>query len=136
MFSEYAIKLLSRNILKTIIKSSDLESRELQMIGSFFAGVADNYAGVGLIHTLAYPLQEIYNISHSISVSLFLDFLLKTHYQEFIDEKTLTESVETVEIAMKYINWRDYLSETTLDVDLLTNYVIEKERLLVNHPRF
>ncbi len=138
-FSSYSINLISSNLLQSITNPNKINNREKLMIGTFYAGIADKHAGVGLIHALSYPLQDLYEIPHSIAVSLFLKFVLEEYYGDFvdhIDEDILIRCIEVINRCMNFTGYRNYLIKlrNRLNLDRMVASCLKRERLLINNP--
>lgn len=81
-----------------IIRSGDEGIPQLMkqfLTASCLAGMAVNNGGAGPVHALAYPLGEVYRMSHGESIYQFLVPVLK-HYESKNDGEHLRELRELV----------------------------------------
>lgn len=91
-----------------IIQNGDVVRLQLMkqfLTASCLGGMAVNNGGAGPVHALAYPLGEVYHMSHGESIYQFLVPVLK-HYEAQDDGKYLRELKELI---------RKYLREAGLD---------------------
>ena len=72
-----ALALLSANLRKVYTDGSDLEARLDMLFGSMLAGMAFANSPVAAVHALAYPIGEIFDVGHGLSVALVLPYVLE-----------------------------------------------------------
>ncbi|WP_421810749.1 iron-containing alcohol dehydrogenase [Flagellimonas sp.] len=72
-----AMKLIINSLPKAYAKPDNIDAREDMAMGSLLAGLAFGNAGVGAVHALAYPLGGRYHLSHGISNSLLLPYVME-----------------------------------------------------------
>ncbi len=151
-----AMKLIINSLPKAYAQPSNIDAREDMAMGSLLAGMAFGNAGVGAVHALAYPLGGRFHISHGISNSLLLPYVMEWNkiacverfrdIAEAFDEplahktneqaadlviKRLYKICKDVEIPKKISSFNipeSILSELAADA-------IKIERLLRNNPR-
>jgi alcohol dehydrogenase class IV len=151
-----AMKLIINSLPKAYAQPSNMDAREDMAMGSLLAGMAFGNAGVGAVHALAYPLGGRFHISHGVSNSLLLPYVMEWNkmacverfrdiaeaFDEPIAQKTdeqaadlvikrLHKICKDVEIPKKISSFNipeSILSELAADA-------IKIERLLRNNPR-
>ncbi|WP_339702766.1 iron-containing alcohol dehydrogenase [uncultured Marixanthomonas sp.] len=72
-----AMKLIINSLPKAYAQPSNIDAREDMAMGSLLAGMAFGNAGVGAVHALAYPLGGRFHISHGVSNSLLLPYVME-----------------------------------------------------------
>ncbi|NKM09433.1 iron-containing alcohol dehydrogenase, partial [Rhizobium leguminosarum] len=72
-----ALALLSANLRKVYTDGSDLEARSEMLLGSMLAGMAFANSPVAAVHALAYPIGEIFDVGHGLSIALVLPYVLE-----------------------------------------------------------
>lgn len=77
LYALEAIRLIARSLRKAVWSGSNLEARTAMAYGSTFAGISLANAGVGAVHALAYPVGGQFGISHGVSNSLLLPYVLE-----------------------------------------------------------
>ena len=77
MLAIEALKLLSSSIEKAVTDGSNVEARGNMLIGSMLAGKAFANSPVAAVHALAYPIGGTFHISHGLSNSLVLPYVLR-----------------------------------------------------------
>ena len=151
-----AMKLIINSLPKAYAQPSNMDAREDMAMGSLLAGMAFGNAGVGAVHALAYPLGGRFHISHGVSNSLLLPYVMEWNkmacverfrdiaeaFDEALEQKTdeqaadlvikrLHKICKDVEIPMKIRSFdipESILAELAADA-------IKIERLLRNNPR-
>ncbi|NKL90491.1 iron-containing alcohol dehydrogenase [Rhizobium leguminosarum] len=76
-FALKALALLSANLRKVYTDGSDLEARSEMLLGSMLAGMAFANSPVAAVHALAYPIGEIFDVGHGLSIALVLPYVLE-----------------------------------------------------------
>ena len=77
MLSIEALKLLGGSIEKAVFEGSNVEARGNMLIGAMLAGKAFANSPVAAVHALAYPIGGTFHISHGLSNSLVLPYVLR-----------------------------------------------------------
>ena len=77
MLAIEALKLLGGSIEKAVMDGSNVEARGNMLIGAMLAGKAFANSPVAAVHALAYPIGGIFHISHGLSNSLVLPYVLR-----------------------------------------------------------
>ena len=95
LFSEKAIRLLSKYILSECKLELNDELRNILYTASIYAGLAINNAGTDFPHTVGYYLTENYGVSHGNACAVFMPVLLERA------EKYCPEKLEAVLDFMK-----------------------------------
>ncbi|EDM44504.1 Iron-containing alcohol dehydrogenase [unidentified eubacterium SCB49] len=151
-----SMKLIINNLPKAYAQPSNMDARENMAMGSLLAGMAFGNAGVGAVHALAYPLGGRFHISHGVSNSLLLPYVMEWNkmacverfrdiaeaFDESLDHKTDEQAADLVikrlhkicndvEIPMKIRSFD--IPESILEE--LAADAIKIERLLRNNPR-
>lgn len=156
MYALEAVRFIGRHLRKAVALGNDIDARTGMAWGSFLAGVSLANAGVGAVHALAYPLGGKFRISHGVSNSLLLPYVLKFNVigavEKFVNvARALGETVEgkslrdaamaVVDAVVKLsqdIGIPQRLSEvgvTERDLEALTDGALAQTRLLTNNPR-
>ena len=76
------------------------------LTASCLGGMAVNNGGAGPVHALAYPLGEVYHMSHGESIYQFLVPVLK-HYESKNDGKYLRELKDLIRIYLRRVGLDD-----------------------------
>ena len=77
MLSIEALKLLGGSIEKAVFEGSNVEARGNMLIGAMLAGKAFANSPVAAVHALAYPIGGTFHVSHGLSNSLVLPYVLR-----------------------------------------------------------
>ena len=77
MLSVEALKLLGGSIEKAVFEGSNVEARGNMLIGAMLAGKAFANSPVAAVHALAYPIGGTFHVSHGLSNSLVLPYVLR-----------------------------------------------------------
>ena len=77
MMSIEALKLLGSSIEVAVFDGKNINARSNMLLGSMLAGKAFANSPVAAVHALAYPIGGLFNISHGLSNSLVLPYVLK-----------------------------------------------------------
>ena len=159
MLSIEALKLLGGSIEKAVFEGSNIEARGNMLIGAMLAGKAFANSPVAAVHALAYPIGGTFHISHGLSNSLVLPYVLRfnsvsnkaTHdYSElapflFPDINTnqgsqavCSEFIDRLESLSKKIGLPQKLREVNIPKSAckkMASDAMKQTRLLVNNPR-
>jgi alcohol dehydrogenase class IV len=151
-----AIKLITRSLLKAVYNGKDMKAREDMAMGSLLAGIALANAGVGAVHALAYPLGGKFHVSHGVSNSMLLPYVMKynvvSNLEKFAEvAKAMGENVEGLSLreaadravkAMAQLakdagipKMKDVKGLTEADIPALAEEASKIDRLLSNNPR-
>ena len=77
MLSIEALKLLGGSIEKAVFDGSNIEARGNMLIGAMLAGKSFANSPVAAVHALAYPIGGTFHVSHGLSNSLVLPYVLR-----------------------------------------------------------
>jgi len=156
LYALEAIRLIGRSLRRAVSLGSDIKARTDMSWGSYLAGISLANAGVGAVHALAYPLGGRFHVSHGVSNSLLLPYVLRFNVIGNLEKfaqvaAALGEPVagmnprdaamaakDAVFSLSQDIGIPQHLSEvgvTESDIDWLTDSAMEQTRLLSNNPR-
>ena len=77
MLAVEALKLLGGSIEKAVFDGSNVEARGNMLIGAMLAGKSFANSPVAAVHALAYPIGGTFHVSHGLSNSLVLPYVLR-----------------------------------------------------------
>ena len=77
MIAVEALKLLGGSIEKAVFEGSNIEARGNMLLGAMLAGNSFANSPVAAVHALAYPIGGIFHVSHGLSNSLVLPYVLR-----------------------------------------------------------
>lgn len=159
MLSIEALKLLGGSIEKAVFEGSNVDARGNMLIGAMLAGKAFANSPVAAVHALAYPIGGTFHVSHGLSNSLVLPYVLRFNsvdskaskdYAELapyvfpeIDTNKGAQSVCAVFIdKLESLSKKLGLPQKLREVDIPKNAcekmakdAMKQTRLLVNNPR-
>ena len=159
MLAIESLKLLSGSIEKAVFEGSNVEARGNMLIGSMLAGKTFANSPVAAVHALAYPIGGTFHISHGLSNSLVLPYVLRfnsvdlkaaKNYAELapyvfpnIDitkgtQAVCAEFIDKLEILSKRLGLPQKLREVNIPKDAcakMAKDAMKQTRLLVNNPR-
>ena len=159
MLSVEALKLLGGSIEKAVFEGSNVEARGNMLIGAMLAGKAFANSPVAAVHALAYPIGGTFHVSHGLSNSLVLPYVLRFNsvdskaskdYAELapyvfpeIDTNRGTQSVcaefiDKLESLSKKLGLPQKLREVDIPknaCEKMAKDAMKQTRLLVNNPR-
>ena len=101
MLSIEALKLLGGSIEKAVFEGSNVEARGNMLIGAMLAGKAFANSPVAAVHALAYPIGGTFHVSHGLSNSLVLPYVLRFNS---VDSKTTKNYAELAPFVFPDIN--------------------------------
>ena len=154
-----ALKLLAGSIEKAVFDGSDIEARGNMLIGAMLAGKSFANSPVAAVHALAYPIGGTFHVSHGLSNSLVLPYVLRFNS---IDSKTAKnyaelapfifpeininqgsqavckDFIDQLEVLSKKIGLPQKLREVNIPKDAckkMASDAMKQTRLLVNNPR-
>ena len=159
MLAVEALKLLSGSIEKAVFDGSDIKARGNMLIGAMLAGKAFANSPVAAVHALAYPIGGTFHVSHGLSNSLVLPYVLRFNS---VDSKTAKdyaelapfifpeinsdqgsqaickEFIDKLEVLSKKIGLPQKLREVNIPKEAckkMASDAMKQTRLLVNNPR-
>ena len=159
MLSVEALKLLGGSIEKAVFEGSNVEARGNMLIGAMLAGKAFAYSPVAAVHALAYPIGGTFHVSHGLSNSLVLPYVLRFNsvdskaskdYAELapyvfpeIDtnrgaQSVCAEFIDKLESLSKKLGLPQKLREVDIPknaCEKMAKDAMKQTRLLVNNPR-
>ena len=159
MLSVEALKLLGGSIEKAVFDGSNLEARGNMLIGAMLAGKSFANSPVAAVHALAYPIGGTFHVSHGLSNSLVLPYVLRFNsvdnkatkdYAElapfvFSDINTnqgsqavCSEFIDRMESLSKKLGLPQKLREVNIPKEAcekMAKDAMKQTRLLVNNPR-
>ncbi len=94
-FALEGIALIANNLETAYLDGDNLEAREALALGSLYGGLCLGPVNTALVHAMAYPLGGEFKISHGVSNSLLLPYVM---------EFNLSECVTSYAIVAKYLN--------------------------------
>ena len=101
MLAIEALKLLAGSLEKVVFDGSDIEARGNMLIGAMLAGKAFANSPVAAVHALAYPIGGTFHVSHGLSNSLVLPYVLRFNSA---DSKTTKNYAELAPFIFPDIN--------------------------------
>ena len=159
MLAVEALKLLAGSIEKVVFDGSDIDARGKMLIGAMLAGKAFANSPVAAVHALAYPIGGTFHVSHGLSNSLVLPYVLRFNS---VDSKTAKdyaelapfifpeinsdqgsqaickEFIDKLEVLSKKIGLPQKLREVNIPKEACKKMAFDamkQTRLLVNNPR-
>ncbi len=159
MLAIEALKLLGGSIEKAVFEGSNVEARGKMLIGAMLAGKSFANSPVAAVHALAYPIGGTFHVSHGLSNSLVLPYVLRFNS---VDSKTASdyaelaqfvfpdldtnkgaqavcaEFIENLENLSKRLGLPQKLREVNIPKDAcekMAQDAMKQTRLLVNNPR-
>ena len=159
MLSIEALKLLGGSIEKAVFEGSNVEARGNMLIGAMLAGKAFANSPVAAVHALAYPIGGTFHVSHGLSNSLVLPYVLRFNsvdskaskdYAKLapyvfpeIDtnrgaQSVCAEFIDKLESLSKKLGLPQKLREVDIPknaCEKMAKDAMKQTRLLVNNPR-
>ncbi len=159
MLAIEALKLLGGSIEKAVFEGANVEARGNMLIGAMLAGKAFANSPVAAVHALAYPIGGTFHISHGLSNSLVLPYVLRFNNVETKASKDYAELAQYVfpkidinkgaqAVSAEFIDKLEDLSkriglpQRLREVDIpkeacekMAQDAMKQTRLLVNNPR-
>ena len=159
MLAVEALKLLAGSIERAVFDGSDIKARGNMLIGAMLAGKAFANSPVAAVHALAYPIGGTFHVSHGLSNSLVLPYVLRFNS---VDSKTTKdyaelapyifpdintdqgnqaickEFIDKLEVLSKKIGLPQKLREVNIPKEACKKMAadaMKQTRLLVNNPR-
>ena len=159
MLAVEALKLLGGSIEKAVFNGSDIDARGNMLIGAMLAGKSFANSPVAAVHALAYPIGGTFHVSHGLSNSLVLPYVLRFNsanikaakeYAELapfvfpdinIDrgsQAICKEFIDKLESLSKKLGLPQKLREVNIPKEAckkMASDAMKQTRLLVNNPR-
>ena len=159
MLAIEALKLLGGSIEQAVLDGSNVEARGNMLIGAMLAGKAFANSPCAAVHALAYPIGGTFHISHGLSNSLVLPYVLRFNavdtkaskdYAELapyvfpnIDinkgaQAVSAEFIDKLEDLSKRLGLPQKLREVDIPKEAcekMARDAMKQTRLLVNNPR-
>ena len=159
MLAIEALKLLGASIEQAVLDGSNVEARGNMLIGAMLAGKAFANSPVAAVHALAYPIGGTFHISHGLSNSLVLPYVLRFNTVDIKASKDYAELAPYVfpeidtnkgaqAVSAEFIDKLEDLSkklglpQKLREVDIpkeacekMARDAMKQTRLLVNNPR-
>jgi len=159
MLAIEALKLLGSSIEQAVLDGSNVEARGKMLIGAMLAGKAFANSPVAAVHALAYPIGGTFHISHGLSNSLVLPYVLRFNtvdtkaskdYAELapyvfpnIDinkgaQAVSAEFIDKLEDLSKKLGLPQKLREVDIPKEAcekMARDAMKQTRLLINNPR-
>ena len=159
MIAVEALKLLGSSIEKAVFEGSNIEARGNMLLGAMLAGKSFANSPVAAVHALAYPIGGTFHISHGLSNSLVLPYVLRfnsvdnkatKNYSElapflFTDidmskgsQAICKEFIDRLENLSKKLGLPQKLREVNIPKEAckkMASDAMKQTRLLVNNPR-
>ena len=159
MLAIEALKLLGSSIEKAVFDGSNLEARSKMLIGAMLAGKSFANSPVAAVHALAYPIGGSFHISHGLSNSLVLPYVLRfnsadskatKNYAELApfvspdidtgqgNQAVCTDFIDRLEKLSIKLGLPQKLREVNIPKEAckkMASDAMKQTRLLVNNPR-
>ena len=159
MMSIEALKLLGSSIEVAVFDGKNINARSNMLLGSMLAGKAFANSPVAAVHALAYPIGGLFNISHGLSNSLVLPYVLKfnslneearknyAYLAPYVfknlensknDEKVCNHFIDLLENLSKKLKLPYRLRDLGIPEEAcnsMAKEAMKQTRLLVNNPR-
>ena len=159
MLAIEALKLLSGSIEKAVFDGSNIKARGNMLIGAMLAGKAFANSPVAAVHALAYPIGGTFHVSHGLSNSLVLPYVLRfnsvdtkttNNYAELApfvfpdidtekgNQAVCKEFIDRLEDLSQKIGLPQKLREVNIPKEAckkMASDAMKQTRLLVNNPR-
>ena len=123
MFAEQTIKLVSGNLRAAHGKGSKNIEARYSMAVAAALGFCFIFSGLGLAHAMAYPLQLKSKVSHGISCSILLPFIMEYNLPVDLHKyariaELMGEKVEGLSLRDKAIKSTDAVRKLAIDVEM------------------
>ena len=159
MLAVEALKLLGGSIEKAVFEGADIEARSNMLIGAMLAGKSFANSPVAAVHALAYPIGGTFHISHGLSNSLVLPYVLRFNsvsnkatkdYSEIApfafpdintnqgNQAVCSEFIDRLEQLSKKLGLPQRLRDVNIPKEAckkMASDAMKQTRLLVNNPR-
>jgi alcohol dehydrogenase class IV len=123
MFAEQTIKLAAGNLRAAYGKGSKNIEARYNMTVAAALGFCFIFSGLGLAHAMAYPLQLKSQISHGVSCSILLPFVMEYNMPVDLHKyariaELMGEEVEGLSLRDKAIKSTDAVRKLSIDVEM------------------
>jgi alcohol dehydrogenase class IV len=123
MFAEQTIKLAAGNLRAAYGKGSKNIEARYNMAVAAALGFCFIFSGLGLAHAMAYPLQLKSQISHGVSCSILLPFVMEYNMPVDLHKyariaELMGEEVEGLSLRDKAIKSTDAVRKLSIDVEM------------------
>ena len=159
MLAVEALKLLGGSIEKAVFEGADIQARSNMLIGAMLAGKSFANSPVAAVHALAYPIGGTFHISHGLSNSLVLPYVLRFNsvsnkatkdYSEIApfafpdintnqgNQAVCSEFIDRLEQLSKKLGLPQRLREVNIPKEAckkMASDAMKQTRLLINNPR-
>ena len=159
MLAVEALKLLGGSIEKAVFEGADIQARSNMLIGAMLAGKSFANSPVAAVHALAYPIGGTFHISHGLSNSLVLPYVLRFNsvsnkatkdYSEIApfafpdintnqgNQAVCSEFIDRLEQLSKKLGLPQRLRDVNIPKEAckkMASDAMKQTRLLVNNPR-
>ena len=159
MIAVEALKLLGGSIEKAVFEGSNIEARGNMLLGAMLAGKSFANSPVAAVHALAYPIGGTFHVSHGLSNSLVLPYVLRFNsvdnkatkdYSELApflfpdidmskgNQAICKEFIDRLENLSKKLGLPQKLREVNIPKEAckkMASDAMKQTRLLVNNPR-
>ena len=151
-----AVRLIGSSLARAVSNGQDLEARSGMLMGSLLGGIALANAGVGAVHSLAYPMGGTFRIPHGVANGLLLPYVMRFNADAAAEKYSLVaramgqdlEGLTPVEGALRAVEAVEELSRVTgihrriseLDIEEkaftdMADAALKVTRPLENNPR-
>jgi alcohol dehydrogenase class IV len=115
-----AIKMISSNLPKAVLKGDDIAVRKNMMIGQMYAGLAFSNSSTALVHSMSRPLGAYYGIPHGLANALLLPEVMK------FNRAACAEKFRTMAMAMgEVVSGKSVREASYLAIDVVKNIFLE-----------
>ena len=159
MIAVEALKLLGGSIEKAVFEGSNIEARGNMLLGAMLAGKSFANSPVAAVHALAYPIGGTFHVSHGLSNSLVLPYVLRFNsvdnkatkdYSDLApflfpdidmskgNQAICKEFIDRLENLSKKLGLPQKLREVNIPKEAckkMASDAMKQTRLLVNNPR-
>jgi len=149
------IQLMYKSLEKAVTNGSDLEARTDMALGSLYGGMCLGPVNTAAVHALAYPLGGAFKISHGMSNSVLLPFVMQFNLTACIDRygkigrsigvnsgKSDEEEARATIRALRELSEKCGIPSSLAAIDIpeaaipdMAGAAMEVQRLLNNNPR-
>ena len=153
-FALDGMKLIYKNLKKTVENGEDLEARSAVALGSMYGGMCLGPVNTTAIHALSYPLGSEFHIAHGLSNALLLTSVLEFNREVAIERYSVMartigiDEKDNEKASLKFIEaMKKWLKDLNIPVGIaainipkeaipqMAQAAITVQRLLKNNPR-
>ncbi|MCI1944737.1 iron-containing alcohol dehydrogenase [Clostridium luticellarii] len=77
IYAVKAMRIISSNLSKAVLKGDDIEARKNMLIGQMYAGLAFSNSSTALVHSMSRPIGAYYGVAHGLANALLLTEVMK-----------------------------------------------------------